>query len=101
MSYFNPKIYNNQNLKEEDRAELEYWHEVFENAVDCVKFDNNLIMSNSETLEKIVSEIIADFCTDLKSHIDSIMQEHIVAYINSYDENKEIKEIEDYEVFYG
>lgn len=27
MTYFNPKIYNRENLKEEDRDELDFWRD--------------------------------------------------------------------------
>ena len=35
MSYFNPKMYNKQNLKDEDRQEIEFYFGVIDNALRC------------------------------------------------------------------
>jgi hypothetical protein len=39
MTYFNPKIYNKQNLKKEDRRELEYYNNMFLNVIDSALTD--------------------------------------------------------------
>lgn len=36
MTYFDPHIYNKQNLKKEDREEIDYWECIILNAIDVV-----------------------------------------------------------------
>lgn len=90
MTYFNPKIYNKDNLKDEDLRELEYWNEVFTNVIDN-SFDDFCLkeMDDSETLRKIKTELIGNFCKMVKTNLAYAMQDNIVGIIDNYDEDVE------------
>ncbi len=97
MTYFNPKIYNKQNLKEKDRKELEYWNDVFTNIIENAKFDC-CPDDDGDTIKKIQYEIIERFCRDLRINLGWTMQDHVIAIIDDYDES--IAEVENYETFF-
>ena len=97
MSFFNPRIYNKQNLKNEDRKELEYWHDVFSNMIENAR--DSYIDTGSKTLDNVVQEIIDSFCEDLKSCLGVTMQENVVSIIDGYGEEHETPELENYDTF--
>ena len=100
MSYYNPKIYNKNNLKERDRKELEFYNEVFLNVINSTAEDFTL-ESNcmSPTLHGVLNEVVSYFCESLKESLGYQMQELTVATIDNYDDTDEIDEIEDCETF--
>lgn len=96
MSYFNPRIYNKENLKEDDRRELEFWRDQFHNVIENAK-DSALDESGSPTLDKMKSELIGTFCEHLKIALGYAIQEIVVGTIEGY--NTEIPERDTYETF--
>lgn len=95
MSFFNPKIYNKENLKEDDLSELEYWDNQFKTIIeDCrTEFFN----SGSPTFDKMRQEIIDDFCRGMRDLLGYIMQENVVGIIDNY--SGEVVEREEYTTF--
>lgn len=96
MSYFNPKIYNKQNLKEDDLSELSYWETVFKNLIDDTQFAEK-VSTGSQILDNIKDEIIADFCEGLKIALGHNLQQQAVAIIDNYSED--VPEREEFETF--
>ena len=94
MTYYNSKIYNKQNLKEKDLHELEYWNSVFTNVIETTDLG---IECPSDTLNSIIVEFQKDFVKELKTSLALTMQEHVISYIENYDED--VEEIEEYETF--
>jgi len=95
MSYFNPKIYNKQNLKEDDLSELEYWNKVFTTLIDNQK--EGFFHSGSPTFDKMRQEFLNEFCEQMKTALGYEMQNNVVAIIDEYEET--VPEREEYETF--
>ena len=100
MSYYDLKYYCKQNLKEEDREELDHWHKTFTNVIDGaeVDFDVDLTDEHSKVLAAIKSEIVKSFVELLKDRLGITMQEHVVSVIDHYKEP--VGEVEKPETFY-
>lgn len=99
MSYFNPKIYNKQNLREDDLSELSYWETVFRNLIDNTQMQER-VSTGSQTMDNIKDEVIAGFCEELKVALGYELQQNAVAIIDNYGED--VPEREDFETFiYG
>lgn len=96
MSYFNPKIYNKQNLKEDDLSELSYWETVFRNLIENTQMQER-VSTGSQTMDNIKDEIIAGFCEELKVALGYELQQNAVAIIDNYGED--VPEREDFETF--
>ena len=91
MSYFDPQVYNKQNLKEKDRSELDYYYnQVMQDIDDCL----SVYESDAEdsTMEKMEYEIAKDFCDELKTAIGCSFQEVCVSIIDNYDEEVRLQE---------
>lgn len=83
MSYYNPEVYNEDNLKEQDKREIQFWRESFyneiDNALDYVcEFESNTI------LDKLKREIIEEYTECLKEHLEARFLEVIVSIIDGY-----------------
>ena len=99
MTYFDPKIYNKQNLKSEDRKELEYWNDVFHHVIYNAQFNYRLDnITGSDTLDKIVGEVIEGFCKQLGRDLGHAMQDSLVGCIDNYEEGA-VSEVENPETF--
>lgn len=97
MSFFNPKIYNKQNLKEDDLSELEYWHGVFTSVIDNAEFDAYADTECCKVFRDARNEIIKDFCHELKTKLGYTMQDNVVGIIDNYDDD--VQEREEFETF--
>jgi hypothetical protein len=93
MTYFDPRIYCKQNLKDKDREELEYWQTVFENVIASASFE----IGDESILGRIRKEIIDEFCEELKKELSYAMQDNLVGCITSY--GGDIEEVEEPETF--
>lgn len=97
MSYYNPKIYNYSNLKPEDKTIIRamVW------MVDSLQSigDDYLLTEEESTLEKIKCEIALETILDAKEKLTFEIIEHIVAFIDDYEE--EIEPIETDNYLYG
>lgn len=96
MSYYNPKIYNKENLRDEDRIRLEGWYDIFETVVENEKddFDES---TGSETLDKIRQEIIDDFAKKVMNSLGMYFQDMLIGIIDGYSED--VPEREEYTTF--
>ena len=97
MSYFDPKIYNKQNLKTQDRQELDYWERVFLNDIEYAAEDIQLDMPAIPVLADIVNQTVAAFCESLKEKIGYTLQEAAVGMIEDYE--GEVDEVENPETY--
>lgn len=90
MSYFDPNIYNKQNLREADRRELDYWQSIIYNAIDNTvwEYEND---TDTPTIASIKQEIVNDFAEALKYSVGLDLQETAVSIIDSYPEDEDVK----------
>jgi hypothetical protein len=93
MSYFDPKIYNKQNLRAKDLKEMEFWKSHFEDAVqgaldtyECEATDGKSMVA------KMQMEIVENFVKVLKEQYAMVMQECTVAFIDDYEEDVPLQE---------
>lgn len=99
MSYYNPKIFNKQNLKAEDRQELDFWNGEFLNCVEFSKDEYELRNCDDIPLiEELKKQIIDDFCVFLKTQWGYTLQENVVSIIDNYEED--VEEIENPETYF-
>lgn len=99
MSYYNPKVYNKQNLKEADRKELDYYYEKIFACIDNV-VEDHYEYSNIEELKKVEQNVIHKFCEELKDYIGYDWQEDVVSIIDEYEDEYEIQEVENPETYH-
>ena len=92
MSYFNPKIFNRENLNDKDRAKLDYWRDNFLNVIENAFYDFE--NTGSATVDKIKREFIADFCDTLRERLGEALQENLVSIIDGYEH--EVPERDEY-----
>lgn len=91
MSFYDPNIYNENNLKENDRLEIEYWRSAFECAISNASED---IEYSADELGEGVCVNIKNFLPlyekKLKQKMEAEIYESIVSMIDNY--NTEDKE---------
>jgi hypothetical protein len=98
MSYYDPHIYNKQNLKEKDLKELSYYEGEFCNAVESAKEDYlDEISDKLPTLKKLVGEIIGDFIKECKVRFGYALHDMTVSIIDNYD--ADVDEVDNPETF--
>lgn len=95
MSYFDPKIYNKNNLHEADKKELDYWESVFINLIENTLFD---FECGEGTLGKIKKEVAEEFSKELRTQLGYELQENVVSIIDAYEED--IEEVEDPDTYF-
>jgi len=102
MTYFDPKIYCKQNLKEADRAEMERYQEFFHVVLDytCDRFQEDFCTDDSLVLSQIKTEIVDTFVELTKDSLGRSLDEHMVGLIDSYGDDVEVKEYEKPEFFF-
>ena len=98
MTYFNPRIYNKQNLKEKDRKELEYWKEVFDSVIENAKewFVSSTI-TDIQTIDNLLAEVAEEFCEYVRADLGYQLQDNVVSIIDNYE--GDIEEVEEPETF--
>ena len=90
MSYFDPEIYNLDNLHDIDREEAEYWRDEFLADLDGAL--DNLLSPDPEDdneLEKIQRSVIAEYIETVKEWLDMTITEFCVSRIDSYEDEDE------------
>ena len=99
MSYYNPKIFNKNNLKAEDRTELDFWNGEFLNCVESARSEYALANdSDVPMIAELKKQIVDDFCHTLKEDWGDTLQENVVGIISKYEED--IEEVENPETYY-
>lgn len=91
MTYFNPKIFCKQNLKEKDKKEIDFWAEQIENLIDFTMAAET--EEDPTKLDEIKNDIIEQFCQELKVQLGYSLQDVVVNMINSYEEP--VEEVEE------
>lgn len=86
MSFFDPEIYNLDNLHDADRREAEYWREEFLSDLDGAL---DYICDDETVLGKFQREIIEEYIETVKEWIDMSITEFCVSMIEGYDEEDE------------
>ena len=99
MSYFNPKIYNKQNLKDEDRQEIEFYFGVIDNALRCADNDAEYDADKlPDSVKVLTRDIERDYLNRIKQAIENQFLVLVVSTIESAD-IEDIKEQEEPEQF--
>lgn len=101
MSYFDPKIYCKQNLKEEHRRELDYYWEFVKQGVEyAVSEFTDMYDSGSGILDKLVKEIADTLKDEILTEFGNRFQYEVVGYIDDYDEDVEVEEYDEPENYF-
>lgn len=99
MSYFDPKIYCKQNLKEADRKELEYWHCEFDSVICNAELDFTLDKNvGIPAIDAIINDIVKEYGEYLREKLGYTLQNNLVGCIENYGEDV-VSEVEDPETF--
>lgn len=98
MTYFNPKIYNKQNLKDEDRKDIDFYKELFDSVISKAEFEAEM-PSDIEIFDNIRNEIIDTFARDLRVNLGYALQDLVVGIIDGY-EDEDIKEVDNPDTYY-
>lgn len=99
MSFFVPSIYCKQNLKEQDRINLEWLQTEMLNVIAAAQ--SEYIAEDEEhlsILQKIECECAAEFCENLKQELGFRLQALLISVIDSYEED--VEEVDNPETFY-
>ena len=90
MTYFDPVIYNEDNLTDADRAEVNFWWENFQNAM--LEAEDMLLDDDGEPediLNQIQLAVVRRFEKKLKRCLASRITDYIVARIDNYPAEEE------------
>ena len=98
MTYFNPKIFCKQNLKESDRKELEYWKQSFDNLICNAEFDFTLDADiEIPAINAIISDTVKAYGEVLRDKLGQMMQDNLIGIIDGYEDD--VHEVEEPETF--
>lgn len=99
MTYFNPKIYNKQNLRNADRKELDFWNDTFKNVIEsgCDDFVSEVLNAPIPFVEEVVKQIIDGIRCELHTALGYAMQQVVVACIEAY--KSPVEEVENPETY--
>ena len=98
MTYFNPKIFCKQNLKESDRKELEYWNQAFDNVINNAEFDFTLDTDiKIPAINAIISDTVKAYGEVLRDKLGQMMQDNLIGIIDGYEDD--VHEVEEPETF--
>lgn len=90
MTYFDLEIYNEDNLKPNDKAEIQFWKTEFENAVYEAEF--NMFTADEEDrdiFDQMKTSAVREFAKYLKESLESRILDYIVARIDNYPAEEE------------
>lgn len=87
MTYFDPAIFNKQNLKPKDRKELDFWEDIFKNVISTTRDEFECAcIGLGETIFKIVNEISAEWVGKLHEALGAALQEVLIGIIEEYED---------------
>ncbi len=93
MKYLDISKYNKQNLKKEDREELDRCRELIDRSVDRALYAYDCD-TWSKTINKALKEVVDTFSREVKSKSRGVLQNELGRRIDSYGDDVEIKEVE-------
>lgn len=97
--YYNPRIYNYSNLKDEDKKVVDYLLLMSERMEDLEDAENMDADFSDTTYEKIQHEIRAGAYNDAVDEIIMFIIEIMVSMIENYDED--VEELDTHDFFVG
>jgi hypothetical protein len=99
MTYRKSSIYCKQNLKEAERIQMEFLHDVIESGIQRVEtyLEMKDKPTGSETVDKIRNELFETAMDTVCTCFEDLMQEIVISIIDNYSE--EIGEVENPEYF--
>lgn len=94
MTYFDPEIYNEENLNANDKAEIQFWKTEFENAVYEAEF--NMFTAEEkdrDIFDQMKTSAVREYAEHLKNSLESRIMEYITARIENYTEEEETEKL--------
>ena len=93
MTYFDPEIYNEDELNPNDRAEVQFWRDNFENAVYEAEFNMfEAEEKDRDIFDQMKTAAVREFAGHLEECFESRIMEYIVARISNYPEEEASQE---------
>lgn len=96
MSYFDPEIYNKQNLKPEDRSELDFVQSMINDVIDSA-LSSYVWCEEIESLKILKKQIAENFSEHLKEKFGYSLNDICVSIIDGYEDD--VQKVEDYETY--
>lgn len=87
MTYFDPSVYNEQNLHETDKQEIEFWRGMIENALDNARDDiaeEFEMLGGSSILKKLCLELIDGYIKKFSKHLGNDIFDYVIGIIDDY-----------------
>lgn len=100
MTWFDPKIYCKQNLKEKDLKEMEYWESEFRTVLDNAydRYEEECCPGDSMMLDEIKTQIVDSFVEIVKECLGDRLDDNMVSCIEHYE--SDVEEIENPKTFF-
>lgn len=96
MTFFDPKYYCKQNLKEEDRKTLDACRDLFLEVIERAR-DTYEDEYCTESVDRLKLEVVDSFVEIVKEDLGVTLQEETVGLIESYEED--VAPVEDPETY--
>lgn len=88
MTYFDPSIYNVDNLKPKDKSIVSFYFSLFNNIIDrCSASYTDISDHEILSLERIKRDVVDNFVDCLKDDVESEKTELCAAIIDNYEED--------------
>ena len=84
MTYFDPEIYNEDNLTDADRAEVEFWWKEFENSLYEAENDMFGEEEDRDLLDKVQAAVVQRYTERLKKCFSSRITEYVAYLIDKH-----------------
>ena len=88
MTFFDPKYFCKQNLKEKDKLFLDFVEATALTAIDRAEttYEDDYAV-NGDMLDKIRLDVVKQFVEVVKTELGEVLQEHVVGIIDHYKED--------------
>ena len=87
MTYFDPSVYDEQNLHETDKQEIEFWRGMIENALDNARDDiaeEFEMLGGFSILKKLCLELIDRYIKEFSKHLENYIFDYVIGIIDNY-----------------
>ena len=87
MTYFDPSVYNEQNLHETDKQEIEFWREMVEDALTNTRDDiaeEFEMLGGFSILKKLCLELIDRYIKEFSKHLENYIFDYVIGIIDNY-----------------